>query len=112
MPFVTQKNLQFKAWLQEETEATLIGSGLATQGQLRKLIEGQSFIDSNGQRWWKYRNEYIVFSSLWPGHRKKEWLYYSHPLPEEEPQPRPTDAVLGGKNAQPRPYDAVLGGNP
>ena len=31
-------------------------------------------------------------------------------MPEEEPQPQPTDAVLGGTTAQPRPYDAVLGG--
>jgi len=31
-------------------------------------------------------------------------------VPEEEPQPQPTDAVLGGTNTQPRPYDAVLGG--
>lgn len=27
-----------------------------------------------------------------------------------EPQPQPTDAVLGGMSAQPRPFDAVLGG--
>ncbi len=32
-------------------------------------------------------------------------------MPEEEPQPQPTDAVLGGMDAEPRPYDAVLGGN-
>jgi hypothetical protein len=31
-------------------------------------------------------------------------------MPEEEPQPQPTDAVLGGTNTQPGPYDAVLGG--
>lgn len=27
-----------------------------------------------------------------------------------EPQPKSTDAVLGGQSQQPRPYDAVLGG--
>jgi Leucine-rich repeat (LRR) protein len=31
-------------------------------------------------------------------------------MPEEEPRPQPTDAVLGGTGTQPRPYDAVLGG--
>ena len=31
-------------------------------------------------------------------------------MAQEEPQPQPTDAVLGGTDAQPRPYDAVLGG--
>jgi hypothetical protein len=32
-------------------------------------------------------------------------------MPEEEPQPQPTDAVLGGMDAEPQPYDAVPGGN-
>jgi hypothetical protein len=57
MPLVSRKILEFKTWSKEETEGTLIGSGLATQGQLRKLKAGDSFIDSNGQHWWKYRNE-------------------------------------------------------
>lgn len=30
----------------------------------------------------------------------------------EQSQPRPYDAVLGGNNPQPKPTDAVLGGQP
>lgn len=104
--------VEWKNSSKEETEGTLIGSGLATQGQLRKLKAGESFIDSHGQRWWKYRNEWpISRGGGWTQLRKQKWLYYSNPMPvpEEEPQPQTTDAVLGGTMAQPRPYDAVLG---
>jgi hypothetical protein len=58
MLLVSQKILEFKIW-SKETEGTLVGAGLATQGQLRKLKAGESFIDSNGQRWWNYRNEML-----------------------------------------------------
>jgi hypothetical protein len=57
MPFVSRKILEFKTWSKEENEGTLIGASLATQGQLQKLKAAEIFIDSNGQRWWKYRNE-------------------------------------------------------
>ncbi len=96
MPLVSRKIRGFQVLLQEETERILILKG-ATKLQLRKLLPGESFIDSNGRRWWKYREQ--------------AGLYYSNPTPEEEAaQPQPTDAVLGGTNAQPCPYDAVLGG--
>ncbi len=51
MPLVSRKILEFKTQSKEENEGTLIDAGLATQGQLRKLKAGESFIDSNGQRW-------------------------------------------------------------
>jgi hypothetical protein len=57
---VSRKIAEFKRCSQEETEGTLIGKGLATQGLLRKLKAGESFIDCNGQRWWKSRNKGII----------------------------------------------------
>jgi hypothetical protein len=56
------------------------------------------------------RNEWPLSSPEWSGQRSQKWFYYSNPMAQEEPQPQPTDAVLGGTDAQPRPYDAVLGG--
>jgi len=105
---VSREILEFKARTQEETEGTLIGKGLATKATLRKLKAGESFIDPNGQRWWKYLNEWPLSSVLWPPPKNK-WTYLSNPLPEEA-QPQPDDAVLGGKEPQPRACDAVLGG--
>lgn len=92
---VNQTMLEFRARTQQETEGTLIGKGLATQGQLRQLKAGESFIDSNGQRWWKYpQNEWPLTCGLWPPPTNK-WAYLSKPLPEIEAQSQPTDAVLG-----------------
>lgn len=106
----SKKIVEWKNSSKEETEGTLVGAGLATQGQLRKLKAGESFIDSKGHQWWKYRNQWpISRGGGWTQLRKQKWLYYSNPMPEEEGQPQSTDAVLGGKEEQPRPYDAVLG---
>lgn len=88
---------EFRARTQQETEGTLIGKGLARLGQLRRLKAGENFIDSNGQRWWKYRNnEWPLSAGLWPPPLNK-WAYLSNPLPEVEVQPQPTDAVLEGQ---------------
>ena len=77
-----QKMAEFRARTQQETERTLIEKGLATQGQLRQLKPGESFLDANGQRWWKYRNdEWPLSAGLWPPPTNK-WAYVSNPLPE------------------------------
>jgi hypothetical protein len=47
MSLVSRKVLESKTCSKEETEGTLIGAGLATQGQRRRLKVGESFIDSN-----------------------------------------------------------------
>jgi uncharacterized protein (DUF2384 family) len=102
-----RKMLEFRARTQQETEGALIGRGLATQGQLRQLKAGESFIDSNGQRWWKYRNEWPLSAGLWPPPTNK-WSYLSNPLPEIE-QPQPDDAVVEGQEVSPCASDAGLG---
>ncbi|MEG4037527.1 hypothetical protein QUA03_27360 [Microcoleus sp. S36b_A4] len=100
--------IEFRARTQEETEGSLLGKGLATQGQLRKLKEGESFVDSSGQRWWKYKTDGPLSVGVWPP-RTNKWSYLSNPLPEEETQPHPDDAVVEGEEVSPCTSDAGLG---